>query len=83
MTDEERLAKFKSIMVSMVKAAGQEVIDRAEDIVGTGDKTSSLEISICFEQGPFMTVPTLKITREHMAKRVFEIMKNRKGGDAI
>ena len=40
MTGEE----FRKQLVELVKASGQEVIDRAEDLVGEGDALSEFDI---------------------------------------
>ena len=40
--------KFRELLVKMVKASGQELIDRAEDLVGNGDCISDFNIWVRF-----------------------------------
>lgn len=63
----------KERMIEVVKALGQEVIDRAEDIVGEGElMTSNLNIWIRVPI-PLTEVPTLEVTREYVSKKAIEV----------
>lgn len=59
--------KFRELLVKMVKASGQELIDRAEDLVGNGDCISDFNIWVRFPtDGRMLTAcPTIEVTREH------------------
>ena len=56
MTGEE----FRKQLVELVKASGQEVIDRAEDLVGEGDALSEFDIWIRF---PSDSIPTIEVSK--------------------
>jgi hypothetical protein len=67
--DREELVKY-------VKALGQEVIDRAEDLVGDGDGlTNSIDIWLHVPI-PLDSLPTIQVMREHASKECFEILMN-------
>lgn len=66
-------ADNRTRLVEEVKAIGQEIIDRAEDIVGEGDLIYDLTLMASFSSGPEVRVPTLEITREHYSKRVHKL----------
>lgn len=56
---------YKAGLVEAVKAAGQMMIDAAEDIVGTTSCTSGLNVAIEFD--PWMrSIPEMTITRRHL-----------------
>lgn len=68
--EKERSAKFREELTSLVKASGQEVIDRAEDLVGNGDLISDFEIRLVF---PIDEFPTIKVVRQHLIKNVKDV----------
>lgn len=56
---------YKAGLIEAVKAAGQMMIDAAEDIVGTTSCTSGLNVAIEFD--PWMhSIPEMTITRRHL-----------------
>lgn len=62
---------FRAEMVSAVKAAGQQLIDQAEDIVGNAEMMSSLKIKIDFdgmEDGLFSVFSEMTIKRGHLIR---------------
>lgn len=60
-------------LVKIVKALGQEVIDRAEDLIGDGDGlTNSIDIWLRVPI-PIDSIPTIQVMREYASKRSFEI----------
>ena len=64
---------FKEQMVEIVKALGQEVIDRAEDLVGDGELlTSSLTIWLRVPI-PMTDCPTIEVTREYVSKNALDV----------
>lgn len=60
---------YRAYLVECVKAAGQMIIDMAEDIVGETDMMSNLSISAEFDQEFNRSIPELTITRSHMPDR--------------
>lgn len=67
---------FRKLLVKMVKASGQEVIDRAEDLVGNGELIGDFNIYLRFPtDGRMLTAcPTIEVVREHMSKRGFDVL---------
>lgn len=67
---------FRELLVKMVKAAGQEVIDRAEDLVGNGDLISDFDIWLRFptDGRMFSGCPTIEVTRGHCAKECYKVL---------
>lgn len=66
-------------LIELVKAMGQEVINRAEQIVGDGDLITDLSLWLRF---PPDSYPTIEINREHASHEVIKIMKGRDGGES-
>lgn len=62
---------YKEHLVEMVKAAGQEVIERAEDLVGSGDLISDFDIWLRFPQD---NCPTIEVTRSHISKKAVNLI---------
>ena len=56
---------YKEYLKELVRAAGREIINRADDIVGNGDMISDLSLWVRFNQGE---VPKIEISREHIIK---------------
>lgn len=53
-------------LIEQVKAAGQEIIDRAEDLVGSGELMTSFDIWLRFSQDD---APTIEVSREYFSKK--------------
>ena len=68
--------KYRQKLIEMVKAAGQDVIDRAEDLVGNGDLICDFDIWLRFPQNG---VPTIELTRSYLSKNSIGIIT--KGGN--
>lgn len=66
--------EYRPWLVSIVKAMGQEVIDRAEDIVGNGDLISDLTLWLRFPQDDF---PTIEVSREHISHEVIKLFNGK------
>lgn len=62
--------EFRNMLVEMVKASGQEVIDRAEELVGSGDLLTDFDIWLRFplDNGRVLGVPTIELTKSYMVK---------------
>ena len=63
--DAEQYRKF---LVEAVKAAGQMMIDNAEDAVGNTDLISDFSISFDFSQENSGGIPEMTIMRSHLPK---------------
>ncbi len=61
----------RQLLIELVKASGQELIDRAEDLVGNGDYISSFDIWITF---PTDDVPKIEVSREHLVKNSLKVL---------
>lgn len=57
-------------LIEQVKVAGQEIIDRAEDLVGTGELMTSFDIWLRFPQD---AAPTIEVSREYLSKKGLSI----------
>ena len=70
--------KFRNQLVKMIKALGQEVIDRAEDLVGNGDLMSDFDIWLRFpiDGRMFTGVPTIEVTKSYCSKRSIDVLMN-------
>lgn len=60
---------YRSYLVECVKAAGQTIIDMAEDIVGQTDHITDLVVEARFNQEDFRSIPEITITRMHLPDR--------------
>lgn len=71
--------KFRALLIEMVKAAGQEVIDRAEDLVGNGDLISDFDIWLRFPtEGRMINgCPTIEVSRSHYSKECMDVIIGR------
>ena len=73
---------YNEKLVKLVKAVGQELIDRAEDLVGTGDFIGTLDIGIHISNGKLEELPTITVHREHLSHRAHDlVLNNFEGGE--
>lgn len=71
---------FKQKLLEQMKACGQELIDRAEDFVGSGDTISVFfSIRIRFPMGESPMFPTIEVQKEFCCKKAIEVMATREG----
>ena len=56
---------YRSYLVECVKAAGQMIIDMADDIVGKTDEMTNLALEVSFDQEN-RSIPEITITRMHL-----------------
>lgn len=77
MTREEMAKEYQQKLTKQVKAVGQELIDRADDLVGHGGAISDFAIVLYFEQD---SMPKIKLLREHMSMRCLD-MEVKRGDD--
>lgn len=66
---------FRKLLIEMVKTSGQELIDRAEDLVGNGDLISDFNIWLRFPtDGRILTgLPEIEVTRSHLSKKSIKV----------
>ena len=62
--------EFRNMLVEMVKASGQEVIDRAEELVGSGDLLTDFDIWLRFpiDNGRLSGVLTIELIKSYLSK---------------
>lgn len=67
---------FRSELVELVKASGQELIDRAEEIVGDMTLISDFGISIDFglHEGRLDTCPRITVNHEYVALNTIKVL---------
>lgn len=56
---------YRSYLVECIKAAGQMIIDMADDIVGKTDAMTNLALEVSFDQEN-RSIPEITITRMHL-----------------
>ena len=67
--------EYRGFLVEQIKAAGQELIDRAEQMVGPDlDLISGFNIYISFDQGD---IPTIDFTTSILSKNNHKFIMNR------
>lgn len=77
MTSEE----FRKKLVELVKASGQEVIDRAEDLVGEGNLMTDFDIHLRFPiRGTSIveSCPTIEVSKAYVSKNAVDVLVNQK-----
>jgi len=65
---------YNEVLVEQVKALGQEVIDRAEELVSNGDLISEFVIWLRFSHD---MLPTIEVTRSHLSRRYLDVINNK------
>ena len=67
---------FREKLVELVKASGQELIDRAEEIVGDTTLISGFDISIDFglNVGRLENCPKITVNHEYVARNVIKVL---------
>ena len=58
--------QYREFLVEAVKAAGQMMIDNAEDAVGNIDLMTDFSIKFDFSQENNRSIPVMTITRSHL-----------------
>ena len=74
--------EFRELLRKMVKAAGQEIIDRADDLVGDGDLMNDFDIRINFSIDGRMVdmVPEIEVCRSYASKNCVDVLSDHYGG---
>ena len=67
---------FREQLVDMVKAAGQEVVDRAEELVGQGELMTDFDIWLRFplDGRMFTGCPTIEVKKSYVNKKSCDVM---------
>lgn len=67
---------FRAELVELVKASGQELIDRAEEIVGDATLISDFGISIDFglNEGRLDTCPMITVNHEYVISNTIKVL---------
>ena len=63
--------EFRKKLVELVKASGQEVIDRAEELVGDGDLITDFDIWLRFPIGEtsiITSIPTIEVSKSYASR---------------
>ena len=79
---------YKSILTDMVKAAGRDLINRAEELVGDGENLDRFDISIDFgiHGGQFDSCPRIEVSKSYQSKECFDslvVSFNKEKGNGI
>ena len=60
---------FQKKLIQAVKDAGQEIVDKAEDFVGSGNMLSDMTIIIRFDPESNMYLPIIDVNRTYLCER--------------
>ena len=67
------MSKYRDDLIKQIKDAGQELIDRAEDMVSENtDLISNFSINIYFPSGECVSVPELSWSTETLCKNTLK-----------
>ena len=70
---------YRALLVDMLKAAGQDIIDKAEDLIGHDDLLSDLDIRIILPvngDNPIDVSPSIEICRTTIVKDAADQLVN-------
>lgn len=67
---------FRAELIELVKASGQELIDRADEIVGDTTLISDFDISIDFglNEGRLDACPRITVNHEYVARNTIKVL---------
>lgn len=68
-------AIFREKLVQLVKDAGQDIIDNADDYVGKTDMLSTMNITIAFDPSFSMLSPTIEVEKEYLCQRAIKRLR--------
>lgn len=72
--------EFRKKLVELVKASGQEVIDRAEELVGDGDLITDFDIWLRFPIGEtsiVTSIPTIEVSKSYVSRNSFNVLASK------
>lgn len=67
---------YADTLIKMVKATGQELIDRAEELVGHPELITDFDIWLRFPQG-LDDVPTIEVSTSVVSRNAFDVMRSK------
>ena len=66
---------FQKKLIQAVKDAGQEIVDNAENFVGSGIMLRDMTITIRFDPEQDMYLPTIDVDKTYLCKRVCDRLR--------
>lgn len=74
------MKNFIERLKDTVRDVGQELIDRADDLVGNGERLSRMTITVDFEPEYNMFAPTIEVHKTYACQRAIDrLMKPEEG----
>lgn len=70
-TNDLSISSYNKLLIDMVKAAGQELIDRAEEIVSSTEYRTDFYITLDFPQGS-KEAPTIEVVNKSILNRALK-----------
>lgn len=64
---------YNKLLINMVKAAGQELIDRADEIVGSTKYRTDFYITLDFPMGKDAEAPTIEVVNKSLLKEALDV----------
>lgn len=72
MAKEVDVNNWRENLVQAIKDSGMDLVERAEDLVGSGELLSDLEITISFDLECKMKMPTIDVQRTYFCKNAYD-----------
>ena len=71
--------EFRDKLANLVRASGQELIDRADEIVGDTTLITGFDISIDFGfyEGRLETVPKITVNHEYISRNAIKVLSEK------
>ena len=71
--------EFRAKLAELVRASGQELIDRADEIVGDSTLLSGFDISIDFGfyEGRLEEVPKITVNHEYISRNAIKVLSEK------
>ena len=71
--------EFRAKLADLIRASGQELIDRADGIVGDSTLVSGFNIYIDFGlyEGRLETVPKITVTHEYISRNAIKVLSEK------
>ena len=66
---------FQQKLIQAVKDAGQEIVDNAEDFVGSSNMLNDMTITIRFDPESKMYLPTIDVDKTYLCKRACDRLR--------
>lgn len=72
---------FQQKLIQAVKDAGQEIVDKAEDFVGSGNMLCNMTITVHFDPEISMFCPTIDVNKTYLCERARDRLYAGKAND--